>query len=112
LNFQNWATLSYQPVRTYSTGMSLRLAFAASTSIHPEILVADEVIGTGDAQFTLKAKKRLESFLSLDCTMVLSSHSMDLVRNFCNRIIWLRNGEIVADGAIDEVIKEYDKSNI
>jgi ABC-type polysaccharide/polyol phosphate transport system ATPase subunit len=112
VEFSELGDFIYQPVRTYSTGMSLRLAFAASTSIHPEILVADEVIGTGDAQFTLKAKKRLESFLSLDCTMVLSSHSMDLVRNFCNRIIWLRNGEIVADGAIDEVIKEYDKSNI
>ena len=112
VEFSELGDFIYQPVRTYSTGMSLRLAFAASTSINPEILVADEVIGTGDAQFALKAKKRLESFLSLDCTMVLSSHSMDLVRNFCNRIIWLRNGEIIADGSTDDVIKEYEKSNV
>jgi len=112
VEFSELGDFIYQPVRTYSTGMSLRLAFAASTSINPEILVADEVNGTGDAQFALKAKKRLESFLSLDCTMVLSSHSMDLVRNFCNRIIWLRNGEIIADGSTDDVIKEYEKSNV
>jgi len=111
VEFSELGDFIHQPVRTYSAGMGLRLAFAASTSIHPEILVADEVIGTGDAQFAIKAKKRLEEFLSLDCTMVLSSHSMDLVRNFCNRIIWLRNGEIVADGDVGGVIKEYEKSN-
>ena len=111
VEFSELGDFIHQPVRTYSAGMSLRLAFAASTSIHPEILVADEVIGTGDAQFAIKAKKRLESFLSLDCTMVLSSHSMDLVRSYCNRIIWLQNGQIIADGDSESVIKEYEKSN-
>lgn len=111
VEFSELGDFIYQPVRTYSAGMTLRLAFAASTSIHPEILVADEVIGTGDAQFAIKAKKRLENFLSLDCTMVLSSHSMDLVRNYCNRIIWLSNGKIVADGDSESVIKDYEKFN-
>lgn len=111
VEFSELGEFIHQPVRTYSAGMALRLAFAASTSIYPEILVADEVIGTGDAQFAIKAKKRLENFLSLDCTMVLSSHSMDLVRNFCNRIIWLRNGQIVIDGDVEDVIKEYEKFN-
>lgn len=111
VEFSELGDFIYQPVRTYSAGMALRLAFAASTAIHPEILIADEVIGTGDAQFAVKAKKRLEEFLSLDCTMVLSSHSMDLVRNFCKRLIWLRKGEIIADGLVEDVIKEYEKSN-
>lgn len=111
VEFSELGDFIHQPVRTYSTGMSLRLAFAASTSIHPEILIADEVIGTGDAQFAIKAKTRLENFLSLDCTMVLSSHSMDLVRNFCNRIVWLKNGQIIADGDVDSVIREYERSN-
>jgi ABC-type polysaccharide/polyol phosphate transport system ATPase subunit len=111
IEFSELGDFIHQPVRTYSAGMSLRLAFAASTAIHPEILVADEVIGTGDAQFAIKAKKRLENFLSLDCTMVLSSHSMDLVRNYCSRIIWLKNGEVIADGDSEKVIKEYEKSN-
>jgi ABC-type polysaccharide/polyol phosphate transport system ATPase subunit len=111
VEFSELGDFIHQPVRTYSAGMSLRLAFAASTAIHPEILVADEVIGTGDAQFAIKAKKRLENFLSLDCTMVLSSHSMDLVQNYCGRIIWLKNGEVIADGDSEKVIKEYEKSN-
>ncbi len=111
VEFSELGDFIHQPVRTYSAGMSLRLAFAASTAIDPEILVADEVIGTGDAQFAIKAKKRLENFLSLDCTMVLSSHSMDLVRNYCSRIIWLKNGEVIADGDSEKVIKEYEKSN-
>ena len=90
--------------------MNLRLAFATSTSIEPEILVADEVIGTGDAQFAVKAKKRLEEFLSRDCTLILSSHSMELVRDFCKRIIWLQHGKIVADGPVAEVIEKYEKN--
>ncbi len=111
VEFSELGDFIHQQVRTYSAGMSLRLAFAASTAIDPEILIADEVIGTGDAQFAIKAKKRLENFLSLDCTMVLSSHSMDLVRNYCSRIIWLKNGEVIADGDSEKVIKEYEKSN-
>jgi ABC-type polysaccharide/polyol phosphate transport system ATPase subunit len=99
-----------RPVRTYSAGMALRLAFATSTAIHPEILIADEVIGTGDAQFAEKAKKRLESFLSMNCTMVLSSHSMELVHNYCTRIIWLSKGKIMADGCAEDIIKEYKSS--
>jgi ABC-type polysaccharide/polyol phosphate transport system ATPase subunit len=97
-----------RPVKTYSAGMSLRLAFATSTAIKPEILIADEVIGTGDARFAAKAKNRLEDFLSTSSTMVLSSHSMELVRHYCTRIIWLNKGQIVADGPTQEVIERYD----
>ncbi len=98
-----------QPIRKYSAGMMMRLAFATSTSIDPDILVIDEVIGTGDAKFAAKAKERLEHFLSKDCTMVLSSHSMSLMRDFCTRIIWLQNGQIVADGPVKNIISEYEK---
>lgn len=111
VEFAELGDFIHQPVKTYSAGMSLRLAFATSTSIQPEILVADEVIGTGDAQFAYKAKMRLEEFLSRDSTMVLSSHSMDLVKNFCNRGILLSNGQIIADGSIDFAIHEYNNRN-
>jgi ABC-type branched-subunit amino acid transport system ATPase component len=110
IEFSELRDFIHQPIRTYSTGMNLRLAFATSTSIEPEILVADEVMGTGDAQFAAKAKKRLEEFLSRDCTLILSSHSMELVRDFCKRIIWLQHGKIVADGPVDEVIEKYEKN--
>jgi len=99
-----------QPVRRYSSGMFLKLSFATSTAIDPEILVADEVIGVGDASFVSKARNRLENFLSRDCTLVLSSHSLDLLRNFCQRVIWLDKGRIVADGPIEEVISKYEQN--
>jgi ABC-type polysaccharide/polyol phosphate transport system ATPase subunit len=96
------------PARTYSTGMFMRLAFAISTAINPEILVADEVVGSGDAQFADKAKRRLEDMLSIDRTTILSSHSMELIRKFCDRVIWLHHGKIIADGGRDEVIRNYE----
>jgi ABC-type polysaccharide/polyol phosphate transport system ATPase subunit len=109
IEFSELGDFIYQPIRTYSSGMSMRLAFATSTAINPEILIADEVLGTGDASFAHKAKKRLEEFLSRDCTMVLSSHAMGLVRDFCDRIIWLDQGRIIADGTTQDVLKEYEK---
>lgn len=96
------------PARTYSTGMFMRLAFATSTAINPEILIADEIVGSGDAQFADKARRRLEDMLSSDRTTVLSSHSMELVRKFCDRVIWLHHGKIIADGAREEVITSYE----
>jgi ABC-type polysaccharide/polyol phosphate transport system ATPase subunit len=95
------------PARTYSAGMFMRLAFAISTSINPEILIADEVVGSGDVQFNDKARRRLDNMLSKNRTTVLSSHSMDLIKNFCNRVIWLHQGKIVADGDCKHVIKDY-----
>jgi ABC-type polysaccharide/polyol phosphate transport system ATPase subunit len=109
VEFSELGDFIHQQVRTYSSGMFIRLAFAVSTSIDPEILIADEIIGAGDAQFAAKAKIRLEQFLSKNSTVVLSSHSMDLLRNFCNRVIWIHKGEIVADGTTDEIVVEYEK---
>jgi len=109
IDFSELKDFISQPIRTYSTGMSMRLAFATVTSINPEILIADEVIGTGDLQFASKAKSRLEHFLSRDCTMILSSHSMDMIKNFCNRVIWLNKGHVMLDGPVEDVIKEYQK---
>jgi len=100
----------HQPARTYSTGMFMRLAFAISTSIEPEILIADEVVGAGDAQFADKAKMRLDRLLSKGKTTVLSSHSMELIRLFCDRALWLENGRIRMDGEVEEVIAAYESN--
>ncbi|HHQ4465034.1 TPA: ABC transporter ATP-binding protein [Aeromonas veronii] len=96
------------PARTYSTGMFMRLAFAASTAINPQILIADEVVGAGDAQFAEKARTRIEELLSGERTTILSSHSMELIKKFCHRAIWLHHGKIIADGNCDDIIKEYE----
>ncbi|WOG26344.1 ABC transporter ATP-binding protein [Endozoicomonas sp. 8E] len=106
--FSELGEFIHMPARTYSAGMFMRLAFATSTAINPEMLIADEVVGAGDAQFAEKAKQRIEELLSGERTTVLSSHSMDLIRTFCNRVIWLHNGRIIADGQCEEIIKDYE----
>ena len=106
--FSELGEFIHMPARTYSTGMFMRLAFATSTAINPEILIADEVVGAGDAQFAEKAKRRIEELLSGDRTTVLSSHSMELIRGFCQRVVWLHHGKIIADGNCDEIIKDYE----
>lgn len=106
--FSELGEFIHMPARTYSTGMFMRLAFATSTAINPEILIADEVVGAGDAQFAEKAKRRIEELLSGERTTVLSSHSMDLIRNFCHRVVWLHHGQIIADGDCDEIITDYE----
>jgi ABC-type polysaccharide/polyol phosphate transport system ATPase subunit len=95
------------PMRTYSTGMYLRLAFAIATSIAPDILILDEMIGAGDARFIEKAKKRTDEFLDQTKIMVISSHDMDLIRRYCNKILWLENGAIKKLASDVSVISEY-----
>lgn len=107
--FSQLGEFLYRPIRTYSAGMFMRLAFATSTAINPEILVADEIIGAGDAQFADKAKARINTLLSRNNTTILSSHSMEIIRQFCDRVIWLHQGKIMNDGMTDIVIKEYEK---
>lgn len=97
------------PVRTYSSGMFIRLAFAVSTSINPEILLLDEVVGAGDMNFAAKAKSRMLEFMQNGKILVFTSHSMDLIREYCDRVIWVKSGSIVFDGATDDVINEYSK---
>jgi ABC-type polysaccharide/polyol phosphate transport system ATPase subunit len=107
IEFTELGDFIYQPVRTYSSGMFIRLAFGVSTSISPEILVADEIIGAGDAQFANKARKRLDHFLSREITMVISTHDVELLESFCTRILWLHQGKIIEDGDIKSILKLY-----
>jgi ABC-type polysaccharide/polyol phosphate transport system ATPase subunit len=95
------------PVRTYSSGMMLRLAFAISTSITPDILLMDEWIGAGDASFVKKAQARLQSLLGRTGILFIASHAEDIVKNNCTRAIWLDHGAIRADGRPEDVWCEY-----
>lgn len=95
------------PVRVYSTGMTMRLSFAIATIGQPEILLMDEWILAGDASFMLKAKARMQRFVSEARLMVLASHSEALIRQNCNRVIFLKHGAVVADGAADDVLRLY-----
>jgi len=103
--------LSY-PVRTYSTGMFIRLAFAVSTSINPEILLLDEVMGAGDIRFAEKAKKRMFEFMEQGKILVFSSHNFDLLKTYCSRTILLEKGIVIADGPTSEVVEMYQKTTV
>ncbi|WP_456288554.1 ABC transporter ATP-binding protein [Paenibacillus sp. AK002] len=95
------------PIRSYSSGMLVRLAFAISTSIPGEILLLDEVIAAGDATFYLKAKERMSGLMSRAKILVLVSHDLSTISEVCNRVILLKQGRIVKDGSPDEVIQYY-----
>jgi ABC-type polysaccharide/polyol phosphate transport system ATPase subunit len=99
------------PVRTYSSGMFIRLAFAVSTAIDPDILLLDEVIGAGDMAFTQKAQMRMNEFIEKGQIIVLSSHAPDLLKKFCSRTIWLNKGTIMMDGPTAEVWDAYTRFN-
>jgi ABC-type polysaccharide/polyol phosphate transport system ATPase subunit len=98
------------PVRTYSSGMLLRLAFAMSVHNSPEILLMDEMISTGDAQFLNKMQARLSKIMTEAKILVLASHQEDILRRFCTRGILLQNGEIIFDGALDECLSKYNRA--
>ena len=95
------------PVRTYSSGMHLRLAFAVSTVVRPEILLMDEWLSVGDENFRQKAEKRLGEVVGSTKILVLASHSRDLIETTCNRVIWLEHGKIKMDGSASEVCSAY-----
>ena len=97
------------PVRTYSSGMHLRLAFAVSTVVRPEIILMDEWLSVGDADFQHKAEERLRDLVSGTKILVIATHSRELVEAVCNRAIWLEHGQIIMDGVASEVASEYFK---
>lgn len=95
------------PVRTYSAGMVTRLGFALATSINPDILLLDEGLGAGDARFTERAAKRIESLVARASILVFASHADLLIKMMCNRALLLDHGQAVAYGDVTDVLKEY-----
>ena len=98
------------PLRTYSSGMRLRLAFAIATAVDADILLLDEVIGVGDASFQVKAARRLAELHARAEIVVLAIHNNKTLRETCNKALWLDNGRPVALGPVDEVVSRYEAS--
>jgi lipopolysaccharide transport system ATP-binding protein len=96
-----------QPVRTYSSGMYVRLAFALAVSVDPEVLVIDEALAVGDQHFQTKCVDRITSFRARGKTILFCSHNMYQVKKLCDRALWLRQGRVAALGPVDEVIDAY-----
>jgi len=96
------------PLRTYSSGMRVRLAFAVSTAVDAEILLLDEVMGVGDASFMHKAKARLEDLHSRAEIVVLAMHANSEIRKVCNKALWMEQGRVRAFGDVEDVVSQYE----
>lgn len=99
-----------QPIRTYSSGMYMRLAFSVAINVDAEILLIDEILAVGDQHFQDKCFEKLEQLKNSDKTIVIVSHSLESIKNLCNRAIWLYDGSVRLDGKVKKVVDEYLKN--
>jgi teichoic acid transport system ATP-binding protein len=97
------------PMRAYSSGMGARLKFAISSVARPDILMIDEALATGDAEFKQRSRERIEEIVAHAGTVLLVSHSMSTIRSMCDRVLWLDHGRLVADGPTAEVLEKYSE---
>ena len=107
INFSELKNYIDNPIRTYSSGMFMRLAFAVAINVNADILLVDEILSVGDEHFQNKCIEKMLELKNQGKTMVFVTHSMESVKKLCNRAVWLYNGEIEMDGEAGEVIKKY-----
>lgn len=107
IEFSDLANYIDQPVRTYSSGMQVRLAFAIATSYESDILIMDEWLSLGDVNFEKKSSKRMEDILNKAKILVLASHSKRLLEENCNKFLWLENGEVKVFSNEKIILKQY-----
>lgn len=98
------------PIRNYSSGMLMRLAFSIATVVQPEILIVDEILAVGDAAFQEKSKARMLELMGGGTTVLFVSHSLEQIREMCDRVIWLEHGQVKAIGATKEICDAYEAS--
>ena len=96
------------PLRNYSSGMVMRLAFSIAAMVDPDVLIVDEILAVGDAQFQEKSKKRMLELMSGGATVLFVSHSIDQIREMCDRVLWLEHGEMKRIGRTEEVCCAYE----
>ncbi len=107
IEFTDLGSFIELPLKTLSSGMQLRLAFAVSTTATKDIVIMDEWLAVGDAAFREKAENRLKQIVSRSKILILASHSRELIANTCNRVIWLEHGQVKMDGPVPEVLPAY-----
>ncbi|MBM3688443.1 MAG: ATP-binding cassette domain-containing protein [Actinobacteria bacterium] len=109
VEFSGIGNAIHMPMKTYSSGMSARLKFAIASAVTHEILLIDEALSTGDGEFVKRSSQRIQHLRDEADTIFLVSHSMGAIRSACNRVIWLDQGRILADGDPDDVVTEYEQ---
>ncbi len=107
IDFSELGEFIDHPIRTYSTGMIVRLAFAIATTVDPSILLLDEVLSVGDQRFQAKCNRRMRDFQDRGVTTVLVSHSLSAIEKICSSCLWLDHGKVKASGSVDDVTSEY-----
>jgi teichoic acid transport system ATP-binding protein len=108
IEFSGIGSAIHMPMNTYSSGMSARLKFAIASAVTHEILLIDEALSTGDGEFVKRSSQRIQQLRDEADTIFLVSHSMGAIRSACNRVLWLDEGKIIADGHPDDIIPEYE----
>jgi len=110
LEFSELDTKMEDPLRTYSNGMQMRLAFAVATARRPDVLIIDEALAVGDASFREKCLSRISEYKAQGTVLLFVSHSMEMVKSFCERAVLLENGKITGDGNAEQIIAQYNQS--
>ena len=108
IEFADIGDFIYQPVKTYSSGMFARLAFSVSISVEPDILIVDEALSVGDTRFQVKCIDKMTELRDKGTTILFVTHSIEQIKRFCTRTIWIRDGQIVRDGEASIVVDLYD----
>lgn len=107
LAFSELGEFIEMPIRNYSSGMLMRLAFSIATVVHPEIMIVDEILAVGDADFQAKSKQRMLELMSGGTTVLFVSHSIEQIEEMCNRVVWLDHGKVKMVGETAEVCSAY-----
>ncbi len=108
--FSELGSFIESPLRNYSSGMLMRLAFSIATVVTPQILIVDEILAVGDASFQKKSKERMLELMSGGTTVLFVSHSLEQIRELCNRVVWLDHGTVKMIGETNEVCDAYAAS--
>jgi len=112
MNFADLWEFEDVPLKNFSSGMASRLGFAVATSVQPDILIADEILSAGDFRFIEKSQARIEAMIEKGTTVLLVSHSTEIIKNMCSRALLLRSGEMVCIGDVNEVCGVYQQGGL
>lgn len=112
VEFSNISDFLDTPVRRYSSGMYVRLGFAVAAHLEPEILLIDEVLAVGDAEFQKKCLAKMDDIAKGGRTIIFVSHNMNAVRELCNKCVWLKDGKVIAQGPSEKIVDEYLRASI